>query len=161
MSDAWGPSASAAFRDVLIIAVLAVAGVAGIVVWSGGDVSEGTALDSSTDSVPGDASALAAMAAAQDALIGVLPAPAGGTEQPATGAGVRSWTFAGTDWQSIRDGYVGTLRQQGFTVEMRAPVNDGATVGELYSVMDPTGTVSVQLSIGTSAGQSVIGVTRS
>ena len=52
MSDAWGPSASpppppgsGAFRDVLIIAVLAVAGVTGLVIWSGGDVSEGTELD--------------------------------------------------------------------------------------------------------------------
>ena len=100
------------------------------------------------------------MVAAQDALIGVLPVPAGGTEQPATSAGVRSWTFAGTDWQSIRDTYVATLQQQGFTVELRAPVNDGTTVGELYTVTDPSGTISVQLTVGTSAGQSAIGVTR-
>jgi hypothetical protein len=172
MSDAWGPSASppqqpgsGAFRDVLVIAVLAVAGVAGLVIWSGGDVSESTELEPSASSLPSQGSvaapAVTAMVAAQDALIGVLPVPAGGTEQPATTAGVRSWTFAGTDWQSIRDTYVATLQQQGFTVELRAPVNDGATVGEVYTLTDPSRTISVQLTVGTSAGQSAIGVTRS
>jgi hypothetical protein len=100
------------------------------------------------------------MVATQDALISALPVPAGGTERPPTGAGVRSWTFAGTGWQPIRDAYVATLRQQGFTVELQAPVNDGSTVGELYTLTDPTGTVSVQLTVGTSAGQSEIEVTR-
>ena len=55
---------------------------------------------------------------------------------------------------------LGTLQQQGFTVELRAPVNDGVTVGELYTLTDPSGTISVQLSVGTSAGQSAIEVTR-
>jgi hypothetical protein len=176
---------------VLIIAVLAVAGVVGIMIWDGGDVSEGTELDPSTGSLPtqdslglptsapgppatagqtqpvvtgtlnpGDAAAVQAMVAAQDALIGVLPVPAGGTEQPSTGAGIRSWTFAGTDWQSIRDAYVATLRQQGFTVELQAPVNDGTTVGELYTLTDPTGRISVQLTVGTAATLSGIEVTR-
>jgi hypothetical protein len=184
------PRRSGAFRDVLIIAVLAVAGVVGIVIWSGGDVSEGTGVQPSTGSLPGqdpvgttavtgppttagqtpapttappapgDVAAAQAMAPAQDALIAVLPVPAGGTEQPPTGAGVRSWTLAGTDWQTIRDAYVATLRQQGFIVELQAPVNDGSTVGELYTLTDPTGTVSVQLTVGTSNGQSGIEVTR-
>ena len=174
----------------LIIAVLAVAGVVGIVIWDGGDVSEGTELEPSTGSLPsqdpvgtaaatgepatlgttqavttgtinpGDAAAVQAMVATQDALISVLPAPAGGTEQPPSDPGVRRWTFAGTGWQSIRDTYVATLRQQGFTVELQAPVNDGTTVGELYTLSDPAGTVSVQLTVGTSAGQSGIEVTR-
>ena len=218
MSDAWGPSPSpppppggqqqntgghqsyraaveprrsGAFRDVLIIAMLAIAGVVGIVIWDGGDVSEGTETEPSTGSLPGqdslivptsatgqpatagptqpvvtgtlspgDAAAVQAMVAAQDALIGVLPVPAGGTEQPPTGPGVRSWMFAGTDWQSIRDAYVATLQQQGFTVELQSPVNDGTTVGELYTLRDPTGTIAVQLSVGTFNGQSGIEVTR-
>jgi hypothetical protein len=182
---------SGAFRDVLIIAMLAIAGVVGIVIWDGGDVSEGTETEPSTGSLPGqdslivptsatgqpatagqtqpvatgtlnpgDAAAVQAMVAAQDALIGVLPVPSGGTEQPPTGPGVRSWTFAGTDWQSIRDAYVATLQQQGFTVELQSPVNDGTTVGELYALRDPTGTIAVQLSVGTFNGQSGIEVTR-
>lgn len=208
MSDAWGPSASpppppdlgghrsyaaaversrsGAFRDTVILAVLAVAGVVGLVIWSGGDVSTGSDLDSSPSTLavpstgPGPSAAgvtaqtqavnpsvptpsdpaVAAMVAAQDAMIDVLPAPAGGTEQPATGAGIRSWTFAGTGWESVRDAYVATLRQQGFTVELQQPVNDGVTVGELYTLKDPTGTISVQLAVGTSNGQSGIEVTR-
>jgi len=177
------PQRSGAFRDVLIIAVLAVAGVVGVMIWSGGDVSEGTELEPSTGSLPtqdslvlptsttgqpattgplnpGDAAAVQAMVAAQDAMITVLPVPAGGTEQPPTGDGVRSWTFAGTDWQSIRNAYVATLQQQGFTVELLASVNDGSTVGEVYTLSDPGGTVSVRLSVSTFNGQSGIKVAR-
>lgn len=208
MSDAWGPSASpppppdlgghrsypaavertrpGAFRDTVIVAGLAVAGVVGLVIWSGGDVSTGSEPDSSpptlavpstgpgpsvtavtaqtqavNPSVPSASDpAAAAMVAGQDALIGVLPAPTGGTEQPAAGPGVRTWTFAGTDWETVRDAYVGTLRQQGFTVELQQSVNDGVTVGELFTLKDPTGTVSVQLAVGTANGQSGIEVTR-
>lgn len=223
MSDEWGPSASppppppggrqqhvggyqaysaaapqrsGAFRDTLVVAGLAVAGVVGLVIWSGGDVATSGDLQSggsvpaigSPDAPtaqadpgaetaqapsanqapavapgtldPNNPAAYEAMVAAQDALIGVLPVPAGATEMPPDGAGIRTWTVAGTDWESLRDGYLDTLRQQGFTLELEEPFNDGANVGELYRLTDPSNTISLQLAVGTFNGQSGIEVTR-
>jgi hypothetical protein len=177
-----GPRRSGAFRDTLIVALLAVGGVVGLIVWDGGgdttggiDPGASPAATTSPATTGGSGASSTvqtqavtpsapnpsdpAVVAAQDALIGVLPAPAGGTEIAPAGAGVRTWTFSGADWQSIRDAYVGLLRQQTYRVELQGPAT-GARTGELYALTDPSGTISVALTVATQNGQSVIEVTR-
>ena len=173
---------SGAFRDTLILAVLGVVGVVGMIVWSGGDLPAGAETESGSDftlppdftlpdvgsqsadagaqlSLPQDAAAAAATVSARDALIAVLPTPAGGAEQ-AQGAGVRSWLFTGSDWETLRDDYLGVLRSQRYVATLYQTVNASGTVGELYVLSDPSGTINVRLAVATTNGQSTIAVSR-
>ena len=95
----------------------------------------------------------------QDALIGMLPVPAGATELPADGAGVRSWTVAGTDWQAARDAYLVNLTGAGYTYVMTESIDDSSGAGELYTLTHSSGP-TLQLAVGTFGGQSIIEVTR-
>lgn len=98
--------------------------------------------------------------AARDALISVLPVPNGGTELVPSGAGVRTWTFARTDWEAVRDDYLGVLRGQTYVVEFATTINDGGSFGESYVLADPSGTITVNLRVALFNGQTVIEVTR-
>ena len=174
---------SGAFRDTLIVSGLAVAGVVGLVVWSGGDGSVGGASTTQPDPVvdgqadataqapapgvaeaqlalPSDPAASEAMVTVRDAFIAALPAPAGGTEQPPNGAGVRTWLLPGTDWESALDAYIAVLQPLGFVATPYQSIDESGAVGELLVLSDPTGTVHVQLAAATQGGQSVIEVTR-
>lgn len=217
MSAQWSPSSSAppppsrrgsssAFRDTLIIAGIAVAGVAGLVIWGGGDApAAATPQDLTPGGVPvtvappggpvagpaageGDvavAGADAPVAAGdgavavtavtgtatpagadyevdvgmQDSLIGLLPIPATGTELPADGLGVRTWTVPGADWQAARDAYLAALTAEGYTSLLTDTIDDGTNVGELYTLTHSTGT-TLQLAVGAFEGQSIVEVTR-
>lgn len=110
--------------------------------------------------LPSDPAAYEGMVAVRDAFIAALPVPTGGAEQPPDGAGVRTWLFSGTGWETIRNDYLGFLQAQGFVATLSQSVNEGGAVGELYVLSDPTGTVYVQLAVASQGGQSVIEVTR-
>ncbi len=198
------------FRDTLIIAGVAVAGVVGLVIWDGGDPPavagpggtvpggpggsltdpslSGSAGMSSAESdspvaavttAPADAAATAgpAVAAAdpssaggdaaeyeaavgmQDSLIALLPVPAGATEVPPDGAGIRTWTVPGTDWQAVRDAYLPALIGAGYTFVLTEAIDDGTGVGELYALSHSSG-ATLELGVGLADGQSIVEVTR-
>lgn len=112
--------------------------------------------------VPGGTSSAGnyeAQVMAQDALIAALPVPPGFTELPPDGAGVRSWTVPGTDWEPQRDAYLAALVGQGYSTSLTDTINDGTNVGELYQLTAPTGT-TLQLAVGTFDGVVGIEVTR-
>ena len=108
--------------------------------------------------IPDDAYEVVVMQ--RDAFIATLPVPSGATEEPPDGAGVRTWTLPGTDWEPVRSSYLEALGTLGCTATMYQQIAQAGATGELYVLTDPTGEVNVQLAVGTFDGQIGIEVTR-
>jgi hypothetical protein len=142
---------SGAFRDTLIVAGLAVAGVVGMVVWSGGDVSTGA--PSQDDPVVGGGEAEVIVAAA---ILATFPVPAGGVEQPADSGRTRSWFIAGKNWQIARDSYLMALAAQGITAEVESSIDQDGVVGERYVLSQPARSITVTMQIVDRGGQIVL-----
>ena len=177
---------TSAFRDTLIVAGLAVAGVAAIVVWSGGDVPTGASPQNGPDvtlppgltlppgfTLPdGDEFATAAPATpsvgatgpneaqviAGEALIATFPVPVGGVEQPAENGRTRSWFVAGKNWQAARDDYLAALAARGITAVLESSVDEQGLVGETYVMTDAATSLTVSLQVADLAGQIVVEV---
>lgn len=171
---------TSAFRDTLIVAGLAVAGVAAIVVWSGGDVPTGASPQNGPDvtlppglTLPdGDEFATAAPATATvgvggpdeaqviagEALIATFPVPLGGAEQPAENGRTRSWFVAGKNWQAARDDYLAALAGRGITGVLESSVDQQGLVAENYVMTDAATALTVSLQVVDLAGQIVVRV---
>lgn len=177
---------SGAFRDTLIVAGLAVAGVLGMVVWFGGDVSTGASTQDVLDvtlppgltlppgfTLPdGDEFATAAPATATvgvggpdeaqviagEALIATFPVPVGGAEQPAENGRTRSWFVAGNNWQAARDDYLAALAARGITGVLEQSVDQQSLVAENYVMTDAATSLTVSLQVADLAGQIVVRV---
>jgi len=160
------------------VAAIGVAGVVGMVIWSGGDVPSGAVdLDeteftlapgptaptvSGVATVPGvptvgagDPGNDEAGVIAGQALIATFPVPAGGVEQPAEDGRLRSWFIAGKNWQTARDDYLVALAARGMTAELATSIDQRGVVGETYIVSDPATSLTVRLQLAAVSGHFV------
>ena len=135
----------------MIVAGLAVAGVVGMVVWSGGDVTTGAPIQD--DPVVGGGEAEVIVAAA---LLATFAVPAGGVEQPADTGRTRSWLIAGKNWQVARDSYLVALAAQGITAELESSIDQDGVVGERYILTDPAKSITVTMQVADRGGQIVV-----